>query len=54
MELRSGTIIHKSSVSWLRPRKGFTKIPYDFRRYYIIKWRIKCAELRLQYDRKSN
>ena len=55
MELRSGKTIHKSSVFWLRPRKWQPPynnvITYNSLRYYIIKWRINCTELKLEYDK---
>ena len=55
MKLRNGKIIHKSNVSWLRPRKYSEKsnntLIYDSLRYYMSKWRMKCAEHILRYDK---
>ena len=57
MELRSGQIIHRSSVSWLRPRKWQDNpndiLSYNSLRYYLSKWRMNCAELLLQYDKRN-
>ena len=57
MELRSGQIIHRSSVSWLRPRKWQDNpnhiLVYNSLRYYMSKWRMNCAELLLQYDKRN-
>jgi len=51
MKLRSGKIIYKSGVSWLKPikwhKKNINKLIYDSLRYYMSKWRMNCAEIKL-------